>query len=694
LPDQDGSAEGGDATYGQGAAREPPVIQWYPAEEAADQASVPERTRDVFGPVEKPVQKPGPKPPEPSGDPEGREADGMLFRQRVSGAKDWLGLSLGRYTYPDELTGPPWAQCLQALENGSIVPLQSALNRTYEAKLDAGFRNVPDYATLLVRRAHRMLDGGEFLEARLLAEAAYNLAPEFYPVTSSLARLSAKGPQGGVGKALRWQWISLGQKLNDFVWQFTTAGKAFALALMALYLFFLALGLYMFGRYGKALLHSVREQLPSGRAGKAAVAAILLATALFVLFLPGPFWAAVFVGLLTGRFARRWERICYALFLLIWACSPWLLTRAVCFFLPLSDGTRAMYRCTQGEWDATAEQALDAAVQRDPDSLDLQLTKALIEKRRGNYEEAGRILRKALLANPQSGRLWNNLGNLHAIQGDLEEAKSAYRKAVLYGNGSAAPHYNMSQLLRREFSFFKGGQEYSTARGLDADRVDYFTYINSPNPNRFFMDEEPAKAALWHYAFTGDSETERAAEELWESTVAGVPLRHASWVFLLLAGVYILFLARRGKGPEPFACSGCGRVVCGNCDVGAEVGGLCSPCYQALYQREHISKERRHGQIRRMARFQSRRSRRLLLVNLLLPGLGITLLEDTPRGMFTLFGFVFLVLVTGFWSDMLPVPMTVWESGGPLLRLLLLPLLVALYLHLQRTCVTKIRARR
>jgi hypothetical protein len=43
---------------------------------------------------------------------------------------------------------------------------------------------------------------------------------------------------------------------------------------------------------------------------------------------------------------------------------------------------------------------------------------------------------------------------------------------------------------------------------------------------------------------------------------------------------------------------------------------------------------------------------------------------------------------------MLPVPMTVWESGGPLLRLLLLPLLVALYLHLQRTCVTKIRARR
>jgi tetratricopeptide (TPR) repeat protein len=589
---------------------------------------------------------------------------------------------------------PPWAQCLQVLQNGSIVPLQSALNRLYEAKLDAGFRNMPDYATLLVRRAHRKLDEGEFLEARLLGEAAYNLAPEFYPVTSSLARLCAKGPQGGVGKVLRWRWVSLGQKLNDFLWQFTTTGRAFALTLTALYLFFLALGIYFFGRYARVLFHSVREQLPAGLAGKAAVAAILLATALVIFFLPGPFWAAVFLGLLAGRFVRRWERVCYVLFLLLWALSPWLLNRAVCFFSPLSDGTRSMHRCTQGEWDATAEQALDAAVQRDPDSLDLHLTKALIEKRRGNYEEAGRILRKALLTNPQSSRLLNNLGNLHAIQGDLEEAKSAYRKAVLYGNGSAAPHYNLSQLLRREFSFFKGGQEYAMARKIDAARVDYFTYINSPNPNRFFMDEEPPRAALWHHAFTSDPETERAAEELWEATVAGVPLRQAPWVFLVLAGVYILFVARRGRRPEPFACSGCGRVVCGNCDVGAEVGGLCSPCYQALYQREHTSKERRHGQIRRMARYQSRRSRRLLLLNLLLPGLGITLLEDTPRGMFTLFGFVFFILVTGLWSDMLPVPITVWESGGSVFRLLLLPVLVGLYLYLQHTCVVKIRARR
>ena len=568
------------------------------------------------------------------------------------------------------------------------------MNRLYEAKLDAGFRNIPDYATLLVRRAYRLLEAGDFFEARLLGEAAYNLAPKFYPVSSSLSGLVGKDPQQGVAKYLYWKWVSLKQRFLDFLWQFTTAGKAFALFLTALYLFFLFFGFYFLGRYAGVLLHFVQEPLPLGSVGTAAVGAVLLMTVLVLLFVPGPFWVTVFVGFLSGRFVRQWEKVCYSLFLLLWAFSPWLFNQTVCFFSPLSDATDAIHRCIQGDWNAAGEEALDAAIRSHPKSLDLLLTKALVEKRRGDYEQAVRVLRKALLAHPQAGSLWNNLGNLHAVQGDLEEAKDAYRKAVLYGNGSAAPHYNLSQLLRREFAFLKGAEEYHTARRIDAERVDYFTYIHSPNPNRFFMDEEPGESALWRHALYHDPETERAAEDVWRSTAAGIPLRQTPWVFLALAAVYVLFAARRRSGQEPFACSGCGQIVCGKCDAGAEVGGLCSPCYQALYQRENISKERRHGQIRKMARYQSRRSRRLLILNLLMPGLGFSLLEEKPRGMLVLFGFVFLALVTGFWSNMLPVPMTVWETGGSGWRSLFVLLLLVLYIVIQKRFVAKIRARR
>jgi tetratricopeptide (TPR) repeat protein len=619
---------------------------------------------------------------------------GLLFGQRLSAEKTSLGLSPDRYRYPDQLMEPLWTHCLAVLEDGSIAPLRSALNRLYEAKLDAGFRNMPDYATLLVRRAYRLFEEGDFLEARLVGEAAYNLAPEYYPVSSALSDLVRMDPQRGVGRYLHWRWVSLKQRIHDFLWQFTTAGKVFALGLMALYLFFLALGFYLLGRYARVLFHFVHERLPVGPVGMGAVGAVLMATVVVLLFLPGPFWVTVFLGFVTGRFVRRWEKACYTLFLLLWAVSPWLFNQTVCFFSPLSDATNSIQRCMQGEWNAAGEEALNAAVQTDPGSLDLQLTKALVEKRRGDYEQAARVLRRALLAYPQTGSLWNNLGNLHAIRGDLEEAKAAYQKAVLYGNGSAAPHYNMSQLLRREFAFLKGAQEYQTARRIDAERVDYFTYIHSPNPNRFFMDEEPRKGALWRHAFYRDTETERAADDVWRSTAAGIPLQQATWVFLALTGVYVLFVARRRSGQEPFACSGCGKIVCGKCDRGAEAGGLCSPCYQALYQRENISKERRHGQIRKMARFQSRRSRKLLIVNLLLPGLGFSLLEEKPRGMLILFGFFFFLLLTGFWGNMLPVPMTVWETGGSVLRILAILLLIPLYVLIQQKFVTKLRARR
>ena len=95
-----------------------------------------------------------------------------------------------------------------------------------------------------------------------------------------------------------------------------------------------------------------------------------------------------------------------------------------------------------------------------------------------------------------------------------------------------------------------------------------------------------------------------------------------------------------------------------------------------------------------MARFQSRRSRRLLILNLLLPGLGFSLLEERPRGTWILFGFLFLVLVGMFWSAMLPVPMTVWETGVSVLRILSIVLLIVLYVLVQQKFLAKVRARR
>ena len=82
------------------------------------------------------------------------------------------------------------------------------------------------------------------------------------------------------------------------------------------------------------------------------------------------------------------------------------------------------------------------------------------------------------------------------------------------------------------------------------------------------------------------------------------------------------------------------------------------------------------------------------MLNLLLPGLGFSLLDERPRGVLILFGFFFFLLLTGFWGNMLPVPMTVWETGGSALRILSVLLPIPLYVVIQKKFVTTIRARR
>jgi hypothetical protein len=62
--------------------------------------------------------------------------------------------------------------------------------------------------------------------------------------------------------------------------------------------------------------------------------------------------------------------------------------------------------------------------------------------------------------------------------------------------------------------------------------------------------------------------------------------------------------------------------------------------------------------------------------------------------MVILFSFFLFLLLTGFWGYMLPVPMTVWETGGSVSRNLYLLLVIPLYVVVQKKFVTEIRARR
>jgi hypothetical protein len=224
--------------------------------------------------------------------------------------------------------------------------------------------------------------------------------------------------------------------------------------------------------------------------------------------------------------------------------------------------------------------------------------------------------------------------------------------------------------------------------------VDYFAYIHSQNPNRFFMDEGPSRASCWQYALARDGDHTKTAADLWSLAGSGVALAWAPWIFGFLTVAFLVQTGSRPDRQKPLFCTGCGVIVCERCQSGIAATKMCTQCYQALYTGKNIPRERRNQQIRKMARRRTGRARRLVLLNLVLPGLGLSVHEDRISGFFCLFLFLFFSLATVFWNRLLPLPFVVWETGGGAACAEILSGLVVFYMAVQLRFFWKLRSGR
>ena len=321
------------------------------------------------------------------------------------------------------------------------------------------------------------------------------------------------------------------------------------------------------------------------------------------------------------------------------------------------------------------------------------MTQALAEKRRGDYDGAIKTLKQAIKKFPQQGALYNNLATVYAIQGDMAKAVEIYNEAIARSPGLAAPHYNLSQLLRKKFLFIKGGKEFNLAREIDPQMTDYYVYIQSEHPNRFFMDIEPSFSALWRYAFALEPENEKLAEGLWNFFAGGVPLSWSPWIFLLLAVIYAAFSLFQKEEPDVFRCSNCGLILCSKCHSSTEVEGVCSPCYQALYEKDNIEKDSRHKQFRTMSIFHADRLKTIKKLNLVFPGLGYSLVEEKSKGLILLCIFVVALASITLRTVFMPSSIIIWANVNNLPLYIGIGLTIAIYLLIQRGFFKKIGGR-
>ena len=121
------------------------------------------------------------------------------------------------------------------------------------------------------------------------------------------------------------------------------------------------------------------------------------------------------------------------------------------------------------EAEAVCRQILRAQ----PDYADaLQLLGVIVFGHK-NYEEAEKIVLRAIAINRQAAEYHNDLGNIYMAQGRLESAEKCYKEAMKLRPGYATPMASLGSLLAMQKKYREAEDTYQKALELAPDRPDF-----------------------------------------------------------------------------------------------------------------------------------------------------------------------------------------------------------------------------
>jgi tetratricopeptide (TPR) repeat protein len=94
----------------------------------------------------------------------------------------------------------------------------------------------------------------------------------------------------------------------------------------------------------------------------------------------------------------------------------------------------------EGDFEAASREAKEALELSATPPAALFVRAAVIEERRGRWEEARGYMQQAVAADPANASAWSRLANLLTRTGDLSGAQEAAEKAMIAASGDRQPH--------------------------------------------------------------------------------------------------------------------------------------------------------------------------------------------------------------------------------------------------------------
>ncbi len=390
------------------------------------------------------------------------------------------------------------------------------------------------------------------------------------------------------------------------------------------------------------------------------LAALLLACPL--LWRVGILPAALFYGGLMwawmGRGDRRWTLtlagVTVAAPLILWGLSP-------VFYSPLDPAAKPflLSRAMAAPYSSEIVDAVDRAIEEDPESADLHFARAILEKRGGHLAAAREAYDDALRYGASEAAVTNNLGVIAFLSGDYKKAMALFQESIRSESGHAAPHFNLSQAYAKELLFEKADQEMTEANRLAFNRIRAALRNAGGDWEGPLLDEPLPTSAMWSAAWSGPRR------------MPGLPTWMKPWfpgtlallpVFCIpLFGIGLAIGRRMNRSLPSFACTNCGRAVCRRCLRRIRRAAYCTTCGDALLriQSAAYSKLVLDSRLRR-----TRKATAFLpkMISWALPGYHASRLGHTDVSATLAMGFTLSLL--GLVHRALPVTRLAWLENG------------------------------
>jgi tetratricopeptide (TPR) repeat protein len=547
-----------------------------------------------------------------------------------------------------------WLRRKDLINRGKTVIGSKELEEIHRVQLDKGIRNLPIFATLLVREGFEAAERGAFEEAVALCNAAKMLAPRLPYGYFALARVYWSQSKYRLYRVLAEYLRGLVTSIENFKLAFMEFTDLFFLIgqsiLLAFVLYSFVLLLKYFPSFFGALTRNFRAQVLQIITAITKMVAILLPFFLQLSLI----WAFMYWSLLVWVYMEKRERFMVGLFLVLIVYIPWAMDVCSNFLDHSAAHLFDIYTANEETWDHGLKENLIRRLRANSRDTRILFTLGLINKREGNYPKSAHYYKQVINNDSSAAEAMTNLANVYLAMGNADQAIALNSKAIDLNPQEASFYFNLYRAnSKKSTALIKTDVSIERATELNPRLIQHYLKIESDNMNRFVIDETLSALSLWKdsmYHLMEKWADPGGLVSVWVKPLTG------RWGFaspLLFLGMMVAFsiLAKRKGGMRK--CPLCGSPSRRAYPRRVEGDFICPGCYRLFVKKESLTPKLKAKKMAQVKAYRKRAELVSRILSLFSLGGGHVWRNHTIRGVILLFIFSLFILRRVHWHGLI-----------------------------------------